>query len=511
MCNSLLDEKRKNNGEIVQKKVVLIKYDKEKVIISNSLYSIMNQLNFYKKYNYLNNPFISKVFYAFQDQSSFYLVKKFYSGGDLRYQMNRKMFSEEKSKFLIANIILGLEFIQSKGYIYRNLIPQNLVFDKKGYLHLNDMTLVREITDVNYLATSGHSGYMAPEIIFRQSYGIESDFFSLGVILYEIMFNKLPYKSKSKKEYLDDLSSSHSALIKEDELNIKWSRECADFINKCIQIKAELRIGFAGIEELKTHIWIKDFDWDKLKKKELIAPFIPRGKNNYSIRNREEKKSEFLENISVNFSEYFNAMDFFNGYFYNYSLDEKITKEKHNEEENIKNEKKIEKNDLIENIEEIDDKGLIEDEKINNVINLINANNIDTENEDNIKIKKKKKKNNEENNEYDKDIEELNINKNKKRKKNKKKKEEDEYEDNDFREKHRRRKSRKESIESKNFNEEESKGQLMNVNNKKGLFNKNGNRRKSLKIGKISKNNIPTESIKLYSRNKNSDNDDDEE
>ena len=79
--------------------MVLIKYDKEKVIISNSLYSIMNQLNFYKKYNYLNNPFISKIFYAFQDKSSFYLVKKFYSGGDLRYQMDRKVFSEEKSKF----------------------------------------------------------------------------------------------------------------------------------------------------------------------------------------------------------------------------------------------------------------------------------------------------------------------------------------------------------------------------------------------------------------------------
>ena len=105
--------------------------------MSNSLYSILNQLNFYKKYNYLKNTFVSKLYYAFQDKFSFYLIKKFYPGGDLRYQMNKRVFSEEKSKFLIANIISGLEFLHSKGYIYRSLIPQNLVFNKKGYVYNN--------------------------------------------------------------------------------------------------------------------------------------------------------------------------------------------------------------------------------------------------------------------------------------------------------------------------------------------------------------------------------------
>ena len=301
--------------------MVLIKYDKVKVIISNSLYSILNQLNFYKKYNYLKCPFISKIYYAFQDKSSFYLVKKFYAGGDLRYHINRRFISEEKSKFLIANIILGLEFIHSKGYVYRNLIPENLLLDKKGYLHLNDMTLIREINNINYLVTSGHPGYMAPEIICRQKHGTESDFFSLGAILYEIMFNKLPYKSKSREEYLNDLTSSHSALIKEDELNIGWSRECADFINRCIQKRAEYRIGFGGIDDLKTHIWIKDFNWEQLKKKELIAPFIPRGKNNYNIRNYKDNNFHFLEDYIYNFIEYYEAMNYFNGYIYNYNLD----------------------------------------------------------------------------------------------------------------------------------------------------------------------------------------------
>jgi serine/threonine protein kinase len=320
--------------------MVLIQYDKAKIILSNSLYSILNQLDFYKKYNYLKNPFISEIFYAFQDKSSFYLVKKFYPGGDLRYHINRKYISESKSKFLIANIILGLDFLHSKGYIYRNLIPENLILDKKGYLHLNDMTLIREISNINYLVTSGHPGYMAPEIILRQKHGIESDFYSLGVILYEIMFNKLPYKSKSKEEYLNDLVSSHNALIKEDELNFGWSRECADFINRCIQKRAELRIGFGGIEELKSHKWLKDFDWEKLRKKELTSPSIPRGINNYTLRNNKEEKIEFFEENIYNFIEYYETMNYFNGYYYNYNFDINFNKEKENineEEEEINN------------------------------------------------------------------------------------------------------------------------------------------------------------------------------
>ena len=122
-----MDENQKN-GKKMYKKVVLIKYDKEKVILTNSLYSIINQIDFYKKYNYIKHSFITKALYAFQDKSSFYLVKKFYPGGDLQCHLNRNL-NEEKSKFLIANIILGLEFLHSKHYIYRNLTPTNLVLD----------------------------------------------------------------------------------------------------------------------------------------------------------------------------------------------------------------------------------------------------------------------------------------------------------------------------------------------------------------------------------------------
>ena len=488
--------------------MVLIKYDKVKVILTNSLYSILNQLNFYKKYNHLKNPFISKIFYAFQDKSSFYLVKKYYPGGDLRYHLNRKIFSEQKAKFIIANIILGLEFIHSIGYIYRNLIPQNLIFDKKGYIHINDMTLIREKSSINYLITSGHAGYIAPEIIFRNNYGIESDFYSLGVILYEIMFNKLPYKSNSREEYLNDLASNHNALIKEDELNVGWSRECADFINRCIQKRAEVRIGYGGIEELKSHIWLKDFDWEGLKKGELQAPFIPSNKNHFSIRNNDKDKIIFMEENIKNFVEYYEVMNYFKGYYYNYNLDKNYKKETIKKKE-INNEQADDKKDgnddnLGETSKENEDgEGEGEEEKHKDYMH----NDDMMDKFDYLKNTKKKNYNNsnEENShdgDGDDDDNQINLNLNK-RKKNRKKKDDDDEDENydkrNYKENRNQKRKKRETTDTRNFYDEESKGQLMNVKNKKGLLNKNSNKKRS-QYSKNRKSNESRDVLNIYKR-----------
>ena len=485
--------------------MVLMKYDKVKVILTNSLYSILNQLNFYKKYNHLKNPFISKVFYAFQDKSFFYLVKKYYPGGDLRYHLSRKIFSEQKAKFIIANIILGLEFIHSLGYIYRNLIPQNLIFDKKGYIHINDMTLIRETSTITYLITSGHAGYMAPEIIFRNNHGIESDFYSLGVILYEIMFNRLPYKSKSREEYLDDLASNHNALIKEDELSVGWSRECADFVNRCIQKRAELRIGYGGIEELKSHIWLKDLDWERLKRGEIQAPFIPNNKNNFSVRNNDKDKIIFMEENIKNFVEYYEVMNYFKGYYYNYNLDKNYKKEtikkKEINNEQIDDEKDENDDNLGETSKENEDeeknKDYIKNNSIMNKFDYLknskmkNNNNRDEENSDN------------ENEEEDEDNQiNLSINK---RKKNRKIKNDEDDDKRNYKENRNQKRKKRETTDTKNFYDEESKGQLMNLKNKKGLFNKNLNKKRRSQSSKKRKSNESREVLNIYKKKNNYD------
>jgi serine/threonine protein kinase len=98
-------------------------------------------------------------------------VTDYFNAGDLSYYMHvkKKKFKEPQAKFLIANIIVGLEFLHSCGVIHRDIRPQNLVFDEFGYLKIIDFGYARFATKYNSADTSGTPCYMAPETILRQN------------------------------------------------------------------------------------------------------------------------------------------------------------------------------------------------------------------------------------------------------------------------------------------------------------------------------------------------------
>ena len=85
-----------------------------------------------------------KMEYAFQDLNCFYMVMEFVNGGELFYhlhRLNRKPFSEERSKFYAAQIVLALEHMHQEGVVYRDLKPENILIDQDGYLRLTDFGL----------------------------------------------------------------------------------------------------------------------------------------------------------------------------------------------------------------------------------------------------------------------------------------------------------------------------------------------------------------------------------
>lgn len=134
------------------------------------------------------------MFYAFSDYENIYLVTDLVTGGDLRqHQLRRKTFTEDETKFIVACVIIGLEFMHSQGVIHRDIKPENLLLDENGYVRITDLGISREWTPDNSNDTSGTPGYMAPEVMIRQNHGIQVDYFALGVIAYEFMFGRRPY------------------------------------------------------------------------------------------------------------------------------------------------------------------------------------------------------------------------------------------------------------------------------------------------------------------------------
>ena len=320
--------------------------NKLKIIDKKAIKSINNEKKILTQLN--SHPFIVNIHFSFQDNMNLYLILDFLPKGDIRYhlQKNRK-FSEIQTKFLLANIILGLEHIHKNNIIHRDLKPENLLFDKNGYIKISDFGIAK-YKKLELYDNSGTPGYMSPEVIFEKNHSFISDFFAIGVMGYESMFGFRPYFGRNKLE-IKNLMMKKQAIIIEKNLPHFWTKESMDFINNCLKINESKRLGYnKGIIELKNHIWFEDINWENLFNKLVKSPFI--FEEGDLFNNNIDENEKFSEYTIERFEEYKKRNDY-NILFKNYTfindneLSKKIEEENSKDCSQIKNEKII-NNDL---------------------------------------------------------------------------------------------------------------------------------------------------------------------
>ncbi|CAD8201513.1 unnamed protein product [Paramecium pentaurelia] len=279
------------------------------VIYKRSVTSVINELRLLQN---LNHSFIVNAVAAFQDKQNIYLVLDYLQGGDLRYHLGRnRRFTEEQTKFIVSCVIVGLEYLHSHRIIHRDLKPENLVLDSKGYVRITDLGVARKL-DTLQIDTSGTPGYMAPEVMCGLEHGIPADYYSLGVIAYELMLGKRPYYGQNRKEIRDAI------LAKQAQIKVKlegWSLDAIDFINKLIQRKPSHRL-----TDVKNHPWLRDYPWDKLINKVLQAPYVPLNNDNFDVSqiHYEDQENQIIINqTGFLISQNLNA---FEDYYYEQNL-----------------------------------------------------------------------------------------------------------------------------------------------------------------------------------------------
>lgn len=180
----------------------------------------------------INHPFIVNMNFAFQDKEKLYLVMDLLTGGDLRFHIARyRKFSEQQTKFFLACLILGLEYLHSNSIIHRDIKPENLVLDERGYLRITDFGIARAQQKDNFSETSGTPGYMAPEVMCAQNHTCAVDYFALGVLAFECMFGYRPYKGRSRTDIKEEILAKQ-VYIRRHDIPEGWSVEAADFINR---------------------------------------------------------------------------------------------------------------------------------------------------------------------------------------------------------------------------------------------------------------------------------------
>ncbi|OXB80332.1 UNVERIFIED_CONTAM: hypothetical protein H355_012765 [Colinus virginianus] len=151
----------------------------------------------------VNHPFIVKLHYAFQTEGKLYLILDFLRGGDLFTRLSKEvMFTEDDVKFYLAELALALDHLHSLGIIYRDLKPENILLDEEGHIKLTDFGLSKESIDHEKKAYSfcGTVEYMAPEVVNRRGHTQSADWWSFGVLMFEMLTGTLPFQGKDRKE-----------------------------------------------------------------------------------------------------------------------------------------------------------------------------------------------------------------------------------------------------------------------------------------------------------------------
>ena len=245
---------------------------KLKIIIKESLPYVLNERNLLEK---LNHPFLVTMHFSFQDNNNLYYILDYKECFDLRYYYSKEItFNEEQSKFLISCLILSLEYLHTNNIVHRDVKPENLIFDSNGYIYLTDFGLARIINNNDIDFDGGGSlGYISPEVFLKKRYSFTADYFSVGIILYELMLLTRPYYGK-RKELKKQFNDKQKQITKE-QIPKGWSIEAMDFINKLILINPAERLGNKGIDELKNHPWFKYYDWKNVYLKKIKPPFVP--------------------------------------------------------------------------------------------------------------------------------------------------------------------------------------------------------------------------------------------
>jgi len=224
------------------------------------------------------SPFCVNLHYAYQDDITIYLVLTLMAGGDLSFVLKSQYDKDKKFKplpgdcvrFYAASMACGLQAIHEAGYVYRDLKPQNVLLDGEGLVRISDMGLTADISKGPIKQCSGTRGYWSPETIAKQPYTTQPDWWSLGVTMFVLFSDKLPFHGKTDEE--------KDAATTEGKFDFKHDEPAE--LQKVILALCEKDItkrlgGTRGLAELKEHSYFAGFDWAKLETGQLEPEYKP--------------------------------------------------------------------------------------------------------------------------------------------------------------------------------------------------------------------------------------------
>ncbi|KAL1960384.1 hypothetical protein VTO42DRAFT_8344 [Malbranchea cinnamomea] len=243
---------------------------KDEVVRSESVRNIIRER---RMLEHLNHPFLCNLRYSFQDMEYIYIVVDLMTGGDLRFHISRKCFTEEAIRFWVAELACALRYIHSQGIVHRDLKPDNVLLDAKGHVHLADFNVASDFKPSKPLTSkSGTLAYLAPEVFEGGGYLSEVDWWSLGVTFYECIYSKRPFDGRTHQALGENIMRAQPKYyVTNPAVTVPCLRAMAALMEK----DRTKRIGAAGWETFTSHPFFADIDFEALERQEIPPVFIP--------------------------------------------------------------------------------------------------------------------------------------------------------------------------------------------------------------------------------------------
>ncbi|CAO0795321.1 unnamed protein product [Mucor circinelloides] len=236
------------------------------------------------------NPFMVNLWGTFQDDINLYMVMDYVPGGEL-FSILRKnqRFPDHVAKFYAAEVLLAIEYFHSKDIIYRDLKPENLLLDSQGHIKITDFGFAKHVPDITW-TLCGTPDYLAPEVIQSKGYGMAVDWWSLGILIFEMLAGHPPF-------YDDDHLKLYEKIL---QGKIKWPAyfdpHAKDLLKRLLTPDLSRRYGNlkGGADDIKNHKWFSGVDFVRVANRQVRSPYVPniRGEGDASHFDRYPETSE---------------------------------------------------------------------------------------------------------------------------------------------------------------------------------------------------------------------------
>lgn len=243
------------------------------------------------------SPFIIKLYETFADEQGLLFLLELSLGGELYATYNKKGLhgSLKHAKFYVAGVVCAFEHLHKRKIIFRDLKPENLLLTDTGRIKLTDMGLAKVVIGQTF-TTCGTPDYFAPEMIASTGHTVAVDWWTLGILAFELMAGNPPFEAASPNATYVKVRAG----IKNVEFPPRLKGALEELIKSLLVATPTERLPMkkGGSRNIRSHKWYAGFDWDGFEKTTMEPPYKPQVKSKTDIANFSVQKEDMPTRIS---------------------------------------------------------------------------------------------------------------------------------------------------------------------------------------------------------------------